>query len=267
MTFVNGSNLFTAFKHLDLYIDDYEDLYHYLFEQTVEWWRTMLVAPTPPAAQHVRVYWHVVDSMDEWDVGNPKTRQHLYERFQDDREVHARWLAEAGRLAVKGEPARLEQTAFNLCLEDGRVWYEKRQAILGGMNRFHHAVESATDFIELCRCGRWKVDLLHKTITERGLDVCFAVDLIGLMEHFDVAILIGADPDGVASLDYLKRQGKQIAVIELLKGSATEFVGRGFATPLKLAADFVVPIYEMELVKRQIATKGSGDTFVLREAS
>jgi hypothetical protein len=72
----------------------------------------------------------------------------------------------------------------------------------------------------------------------------------------------------VPSLEYLKSHGKQVAIVEMLKGYATEFVGRGFATPLKLTSDFVVPIYEMDLVKRQIATKGGGgDTFVLREAS
>ena len=70
MTFVNGSNLFTTFKHIDLYIDDYEELYQYIFEQTVAWWRTTLAAASPPPAQHVRVYWHVVDSLDDWDLHN-----------------------------------------------------------------------------------------------------------------------------------------------------------------------------------------------------
>jgi len=267
MTFVNGSNLFTAFKHLDLFIDDYEELYQYIFEQAVEWWRTTLLAPSPPPAQHVRVYWHVVDNMDEWDLSNPKTRQHLYERFQDDRDVRARWMAEAGRTPGNTDSERQEQTAFNLCLDEAKNWYEKRQNVLNGMNRFHHAVEAATDFVELCRCGRWKIDLLHKSITERGLDVCFAVDMVAYIDQFDLAILIGGDPDGVASIDFLKSRGKQVAVVDMLKGYPTEFVGRGFATPLKLSADFVVPIFEMELVKRQIASKGGGGDFVLREAS
>ena len=268
MTFVNGSNLFTAFKHLDLYIDDYEDLYFYVFEQAVEWWRSTLASPSPPPAQHVRVYWHVVDTMDEWDLTNPKTRQHLIERFQDDRELHGRWMAEAAHKPGGTEPGRGEGIALNLFLEDCHSWYEKRQSVLGGMNRFHHAVEAATDIIELCRCGRWKVDLLHKVITERGLDVCFAVNSLALADSFDLAILIGGDPDGVASVEHLKSMGKQVAVVELLKGHASEFPGRGFATALKLAADFVIPIYEMDLVKRQIATRGTaGEAFVLKEAS
>src|SRR5665647_556900 len=97
MTFVNGSNLFTSFKHLDLYIDDYEDLFHYIFEQAVDWWRSTTSAPTPVPAQHVRIYWHVVETMDEWDLSNTKTRQHLLERFLEDRDVRSRWMAEVIR--------------------------------------------------------------------------------------------------------------------------------------------------------------------------
>lgn len=266
MMFVNGSNLFTAFKHLDLYIDDYEELYQFIFEQSVEWWRSTIVGPSQPPAQLVRVYWHVVDDMDEWDLANAKTRQHLLERFMDDRDVRARWMTEATR-AGNIEPERLEQAAFNLCLDDAKFWYEKRMAVLAGMNRFHHAVEASTDFIKLCRCGRWKIDLLHKSITERGLDVCFAVDMLAYLDHYDTAILLGGDPDGVVSIDYLKSRGKQVAVVDLLKGQASEAAGRGFATPLKLAADYVVPIYESDLIRRQIASRGSGGDYVLREAS
>lgn len=269
MTFVNGSNLFTAFKHIDLFIDDYEDLYTYIFEQVTEWWRSTVVAPTPPSVQHIRIYWHVVDSIDEWDINNPKTRQHLFERFMDDREVRTRWMAEAGK-GTNGviDHAKLEQTAFSLCLDDCKNWYEKRLAVLNGMNRFHHAVEASTDFIKLCRCGRWKIDLLHKVITERGLDVCFAVDAVAMKDQYDVGIFVGGDPDGVAGLNYLRNHGKQVAVVELLKGYAPEYPERGFATQLKLSADFVVPIYEMDLVKRQIASRGGGgDTFALRESA
>lgn len=268
ITFVNGSNLFTTCKHFDLFIDDYEEMFHYLFEQAVDWWRSTVVAPSAPPAQHLRVYWHVVDSMDDWDVNNPKTRQYLLERFQDDREVRARWIAEADRLGNRTETARLEQTAFNLCLDDCRAWYEKRQSVLHGMNRFHHAVEASTDYIEICRCGRWKIDLLHKTVNERGLDVCLAVDMIALLDHYDVAIIVGGDPDGIASLEYLKSRGKQVGVVEIQRGQ--EQVDRTFATPLKMAADFIVPIYDNDLVKQKIATRSSSsanETFALRDAA
>lgn len=268
MTFVNGSNLFTSFKHLDLYIDDYEDLFHYIFEQAVDWWRSTTSASTPVPAQHVRIYWHVVETMDEWDLANTKTRQHLLERFLEDRDVRSRWMAEVIRGGERIDASKQELLAFNQCIDDCRNWYEKRQNVLGGMNRFHHAVEAATDFIELRRCGRWKIDLLHKVITERGLDVGMAVDAVTLRDRYDVAMFIGADPDGMAGIDYLKSQGKQIAVVEMLKGFPTEYSGRGFATPLKLSADFIIPIYEAELLKRQIASKGGngGETFVLNES-
>ena len=266
-TFVNGSHLFGAFKHLDLFVDDYEGLYGYLFEQSVMRWRSTIAAPAPPAAQHMRVYWYVVEDMDEWDLNNPRTRQHLQERFLDDRDLKARWMVEAARV-LSGSTAdqqRLEQTAFSLCFDDFRDWYEKRLNILGGMNRFYHAVEASSDFIEVRRCGRWKVDLLRKTITEKGVDVAFAVDMVGLQHHYDIALLVTSDTESIPSIEYLKSEGKQVAVIELLKGYPPEARARTFASPLKLAADFAVPVYEQELIKYGLATKGSGDAFALRE--
>jgi len=269
MTFVHGSNLYAAFKHLDLYVDDYESMYQYLFEQVVTRWRTMITSATPPPAQHVRVYWYVVDAMDEWDIQSPRTRQYLLERFLDDREVKARWFAEAHRqpMARTSDPAAMEQQAFALFSEDLKTWYERRQNILSGMDRFHHAVESSSDFIEVIRCGRWKIDLLRKTITEKGLDVYSAVDMIGMRENYDVAILVGGDSEGVPSLEYLKSWGKQVAVIELLRGFPPEARGKGYASPLKQIADFVVPIYESELVRLQLAEKGDSDNLAYREAA
>ncbi|MHB9023885.1 MAG: NYN domain-containing protein [Armatimonadota bacterium] len=267
MTFVNGSNLFGAFKHLEVFVDDYESLYRFIFSQTADRWRDTFDATSPPQAQHVRVYWYVVDQMDEWDLENSKTRQHLAERFQEDREVKNRWIGEATkRLAGAGaNTQRVEQTAFAMCYEDFTAWYAKKEGILGGMNRFHYAVEASSTFIDIERCGRWKVDLMHKTLNEKGVDVCFAVDLLTLQSSYDVAILVGADADGVPGVESLKRAGKQVAVVDLVKGSpAGEGPARSFATPLKLSADFVVPIYEAELVRLGIAKKGE-DRLHLRD--
>ncbi|MHB9131047.1 MAG: PIN domain-containing protein [Armatimonadota bacterium] len=137
------------------------------------------------------------------------------------------------------------------------------------MNRFHHAVEASSDFIEVRRCGRWKIDLLRKSITEKGIDVSFAVDTVIMEQTYDVAVLVAAETEGFPGLDYVKSRGKQIASVELLKGnSSADGRSKSFASPLKLSADFIVPVYEMELVKLGIAFKGNGeeDRLVLRGA-
>jgi len=272
MTFVNGSNLFGTFKHLEVFVDDYEALYRYIFSQAVEGLRSTVNAPTPTPIRLVRVYWYVVDSMDEWDLGSMRSRQYLHERFVEDREVRSRWLTEAARVnAGRGmDPTRLEQTAFAMCFDDFKNWYEKKQSILSGMNRFYHAVESASDFIDIRRCGRWKVDLLHKNITEKGLDAGFAVDLVSFQQQYDVALLVGADTDGIPGLDYVKAAGKQALVVEFNRGNRPESRAKPAATRLKLTADYVVPIYETDLLKLGLASKGdvveeAEEEFVIRD--
>jgi uncharacterized LabA/DUF88 family protein len=256
--FVNGSHLFGAFKHMEVYVNDYESLYRYLFEQAARYWRGTCLSDTPPPAQLVRVYWYVVDSIDEWDLNNPRTRQYLQERFMDDREVRGRWM-EAARQA--GNTERVEQTAFDMCFDDFRAWYEKKQNILGGMNRFYHAVEAASDFVEVCRCGRWKADLLHKTLTEKGLDVWMATDMMGLQQNYDVALVIAPDSDPIPSIDYVKSRGKQVGIFDFQRGATYDQRARSFASQLRLSTDFVTTIYESELVRLSIATKGEGEDF------
>ena len=268
MTFVNGSNLFGTFKHLEVFVDDYEALYRYIFTQAVEHWRSTVIAATPPVMRQVRVYWYVVDSMDEWDLNSMRSRQHLHERFIEDREVRTRWIAEATRAhAARGlDAAKIDQASFTMCFDDFRQWYEKKQTILSGMNRFYHAVESSSDFIEIRRCGRWKVDLLHKNINEKGLDAGFATDMVAFQQNYNVAVLIGVDSDGIAGLGYIKDAGKQVMVVEFQRGSHPEGRIKPTTTRLKLTADCVVPIYEADLIRLGLATKAEGDDLVERDA-
>lgn len=267
LTFVNGSNLFGTFKHLEIFVDDYQSLYRYIFEQAASQWRATFAGQSNPAARLLRVYWYVVDSMDEWDLGSMRSRQYLLERFNEDRDVKARWLAEAGKtMAVRGDASKLEQTAFAMCFDDFRQWYDKKQSILGGMNRFYHAIETSSDFIEIRRCGRWKVDLMHRTITEKGVDVGFAVDMAAFQPSYDVALLIAADPDGIWGLDYVKYAGKQVMAVEFLRGAAPEGRVKPITSRLRLSADCVVPIYEADLLRLGLATKGDTEGFSMRDS-
>ena len=268
LTFVNGSHLFGTFKHLDVFVDDYEALFRYTFAQAVQRWRATYAESNAPTAQQLRVYWYVVDSMDEWDLSSMRSRQHLYERFQDDREIRGRWMTEASRMlaGTGADPGRIEQQAFGMCFDDFKNWYEKKQSILGGMNRFYYAVETASDFIHMRRCGRWKVDLLHKVITEKGLDVGFAVDLVAMQSYYDAAIVIAPELEGIPSLSYLKQNGKQVMAVEFLRGAPSmDGRNRPMVSKLKPSVDCVVPIFESELVRNGVATKGEGDNFNLRD--
>jgi uncharacterized LabA/DUF88 family protein len=263
MTFVDGSNLFGTFRHLGIKIDDYDKLYQFIFAQAYDQLqRTALPKDNPENARLLRVYWYVVGAIDQWKLDDPKAQKHLSERFDRDLDVRPLWLnsvatslSEAGKPVT--DPKALTTEAWQACLTDFRAWYEKKQRNLESMNRFFHAVEVNTEFIEICRVGRWKVDFLHKAVEEKGVDTSLAVDMVGLADTYDTALLITGDADGLPSLAHVKRKGKQVGVVEFHRGPRPEVKGRVVSTALKLAADFVVDIYEAELVDRKIATRGA----------
>jgi hypothetical protein len=74
-------------------------------------------------------------------------------------------------------------------------------------------------------------------------------------ETFDVAILVSGDADRIPSIRYLKTRNKQVAAIEFVTGYPPEKKGKGFSSELKLVADFVVRMYEMELITKGLAQK------------
>ncbi len=259
MTFVDGSNLFGTMKHLNVRVDHYDRLYRHIFELAVKQWQSTF-STTGAMAQHVRTYWYVVGSMDDWRLEDLKAQIHLRERFDQDEETRKWWLREAGTaLNAARKPTdqkAVASEAWTMCFADFRAWYEKKRRTLDGMDRFHYAVEASTDFIEICRVGRWKVNFLNKSLDEKGLDTSFAVDMVGLASAYDVALLITGDADGIPSVSHVKQLGKHVGVVEFLKGYPPEKRGKNSASQLKVAADFVVQVYEMELVKSGIATSG-----------
>ena len=90
---------------------------------------------------------------------------------------------------------------------------------------------------------------------EKGLDTRLAVDMVTQIQHYDVAVLVSGDADAIPSLNHIKREGKQVCVIEFIKGYPPEFRGRQSSSRLKVAADFVAQIYEMDLVRQNLVKK------------
>lgn len=263
MMFVDGSNLFGVAKHLAVQFDDYEKLYRYIFEKCVDDWRRAFHGDEKPIAQLTRVYWYAVGSIDEWDLASPKAQQHLKQMFDADREVRPNWLKVAGQaLHDAGKPPdqqRIATEAWSLCFEDFRDWYSRKRATLEGMQRFQFAIEAQTDFIEVRRVGHWKVDFLHKALEEKRLDTSLAVDMVTMLPAYDVALLISGDADGIPSVNYVKNSGRHVGAVEFLKGYPPENRSKNLSAKLKIAADFVTPIYEMDLVRAGVAKK-TGDT-------
>lgn len=254
VTFVDGSNLDGVLKHLNLRVDDYGSFYRHVFEQSVQdWGRTFAEGSPWPSAQHSRIYWYVVGKMDEWDLNDPKAEGRIRGRFEMNPRLRDNYCEEIARRKPELSAERRLEEAWQLCFTETRDWYDGKRKALERKKRFYHGVQAATDFVEIRQEGHWKVDLLHHTLSEKGLDVSLAVDMIALQDTYDVALLISGDADGIPGINYVKGRSKHVGVVEFRRGAPADFPGKGASSRLKIAADFVVQVYETDLIRRNLA--------------
>src|SRR5262249_32217778 len=153
---------------------------------------------------------------------------------------------------------RLEE-AWNLCFGETRDWYDNKRRALERKKRFYHGVQSATDFVEIRQEGHWKVDLLHHTVNEKGLDTSLAGDRVALQATYDIALLRSGDAEGTPGITSVKSRSKHAGVAEFRRGSPADFPAKGTSSRLKIAADFVVQVYESELLRRNLAYRAESD--------
>lgn len=261
ITFVDGSNLDGVLKHLNLRVDDYGSFYRHIFDQSVHHWgRTFADGAPWAAAQHSRIYWYVVGKMDEWDLNDPKAETRLRTRFDMNPRLRDGYIDDVARRIPGIPPEKLFEEAWNLCFNETRDWYENKRRALEKKKRFYHGVQAATDFVEIRQEGHWKVDLLQRVLNEKGLDTSLAVDMVALRDTYDVALLISGDADGIPGINYVKGHSKHVGVVEFRRGSAADFpTNKGASSRLKIAADFVVQIYEADLIRRDLAYRSESD--------
>ncbi len=261
VTFVDGSNLDGVLKHLCLRVDDYGSFYRNVFEESVRYWgRTFAEGSWWPTAQHSRIYWYVVGKMDEWDLGDPKAEHRLRARFEMNSRLKDGYVEDVCRRLPDLSPERGIDEAWRMCFAETRDWYDGKRKALERKKRFYHGVQAATDFVEIRQEGHWKVDLLHHTLNEKGLDTSLAVDMVALRDTYDVALLISGDADGIPGINYIKGQSKHVGVIEFRRGSQVDSPSKGTSSRLKIAADFVVQIFEADLLRRDLAYRSEVDS-------
>lgn len=262
VTFVDGSNLDGVLKHLNLRVDDYGSFYRFVFEQSVLYWgRTFAEGATWPTAQHARIYWYVVGKMDEWDLNDSRAETRLRQRFESNSRLRDSYVEDVSRRMPDLNPDRRVEEAWHLCFAETRDWYENKKRALERKKRFYYGVQAATDFVEIRQEGHWKVDLLHHTLNEKGLDTSLAVDMVALQETYDVALLISGDADGIPSINYVKGRAKHVGVVEFRRGSPADFPTKLSSSRLKIAADFVVQIYEADLLRLKLAYRADPEHY------
>lgn len=253
MLFVDGSNVIGSLSKMNLRVDDYESFYRYVFERAVDLQKARFVGLAPTAAL-VRILWYAVGSLDQWDLNDPRVQASLHEAFQKDKDLKRTYMASAGvKLQAVNDQVAVAREAWAICYAEIRSWYERRHASIDGFRRFYHAIRNTTDYIDIIECGHWKLNILGRSVEEKGLDTRLAVDMVTLDNSYDLAVLVSGDADHIPSIEYLKRLGKHVALVEFLGGYPPEKRGAQTASRLRVSADFVVQIYEMELVQKSLA--------------
>ena len=79
--------------------------------------------------------------------------------------------------------------------------------------------------------------------------------MVALQDNYDVAVVMSGDADNIPSIRHMKGRGKHIAAVEFVNGSPPESKGRSFSSRLKEHADFVIQIYETELLRLKIGNR------------
>lgn len=256
--FVDGSNLFGSFKNMGIQVDNYTSFYKFVFEKTIDVWREGTQSSVSVPVQLFRVNWYEVGSIDDWNLADPKVQVYLRDRFDNDKEVKSIFMKLAGTKKPGETQESVLAEAWALCFNGFKDWYEQKRKVLTGMHNFHHGVQTSSDFIDIIECGHWKVDFFRQVLTEKNIDTTLAVHMLTMTQNYDVAVVLSGDADSIPSINYMKGQGKHVGAVEFLSGYPPEKRGRSFSSKLKGAADFVVQIYEMELITKKIARKGGG---------
>ena len=261
VTFVDGSNLDGVLKHLNLRVDDYGSFYRHVFEQSVHYWGRTFAEGSPwPTAQHSRIYWYVVGKMDEWDLNDPKAEARLRSRFELNPRLRDSYLEDVSRRHARPAGRPPDRGGVEpLLRRDPRVVRRTSAGPWSGRSGSTTASRPATDFVEIRQEGHWKVDLLHHTLNEKGLDTSLAVDMVALQDTYDIALLISGDADGIPGINYVKGRSKHVGVAEFRRGSPADFPAKGASSRLKIAADFVVQVYEADLIRRNLAYRAELD--------
>jgi uncharacterized LabA/DUF88 family protein len=253
--FIDGSNLIGSLNKIQLDINDYSKLFsHIIKESSVRWGESFIINPNIPI-QLSKTYWYVVGSIDDLDFSQSAFIDILKKQFHEDKELFRLYMKEAGAANPTKSQLEIEDIAWDSLFNDSNEWYERKKESVNNSKKFHHAVQSNYCFIDMVQCGHLKVDFIHRKVEEKGVDTSFSVDMVTLLNNYDIALLISGDADSIPSIKYLKSKGKHVGLVEFIHGSPPASKGKQTSGALKSIVDFVIPIYETDLLKDKIAEK------------
>ena len=260
VTFVDGSNLDGVLKHLNLRVDDYGSFYRHVFEQSVHYWGRTFAEGSPwPTAQHSRIYWYVVGKMDEWDLNDPKAEARLKTRFELNprlrdslpRRRHPPEPRPAPRAParrglgplLRRDPRLVRRQAAGARAEEAvlprragrhRLRRDPPGGPLEGRPAAPHGQREGARHEPGRRHGRAPGDLRHR-----------AADLGRRRRH---------PRDQLREGPVEARRRRRVP-----PRRPADFPAKGASSRLKIAADFVVQVYESDLIRRNLAYRSEID--------
>lgn len=254
MMFIDGSNLHGVSLTLELKFPVYGTLIQHLFKaSTAQWQHSFVGQEGATPARFIRAYYYGVGSIDEWDFDDPTTIRVLRSLFDKNRKVSDFWQTLAQQDSTDNQfNAGIHEQAWNLFLGETRRWYNAKLESFDGNQRFLHSLESNTDFIEVNRDGHWKLDLLNHTAHEKGVDTGFSVDMVTMTAAYDVAILVSGDSDGIPAIRNVKRDGRQVGVIDFYQEDAPDRRGPNLSKALRREVDFITSVSDTELLAENV---------------
>ena len=220
--FVDGSNLIGSLSKIRVNVGDYQSFYKHIINNALDDWRECAVGDVIPFCQLLRVFWYQVGDIDNINLDSDVVRQNLQNVFERSKDINKFYMALAGRENPRKNKQEIKKIAWEMCFSDSEEWYESKCDFLYRMRAFNSKVQSETHFIEIIESGHWKVNFLGRQVSEKGIDTSLAVDLVTLIDSYDIALVVSGDADMIPSIKYAKQRGKQVGVIEFIGGYPPE---------------------------------------------
>lgn len=240
VVFIDGENLrysLQGFAHEDF--SEHEHLfgsreYPFLEESDVNW-TSFLKHIVPEGYRMVRAYWYKAGKLSDW-----------FRPSEEKEYIARRWVAKYLKCT---EEELTEETIWKE-IDRAERWYKNKRNWYDSVLRSHMRIMLNMDDIEFRYQGFLTVDPLgERIIREKGVDLALAVDMVTMIDGYELAILVTGDVDYTPAVEYVKNRLRK--VLQVAVGPRIPpFIGK--AAKLRQIVDEVLPVFGDEIIPRML---------------
>jgi uncharacterized LabA/DUF88 family protein len=128
-----------------------------------------------------------------------------------------------------------------------RQWYDAESIRLQKLHdEVHSRIAIENDLVDYRYAGVLRVNpYTQERLEEKGVDVGLAVDMVTMVDSYDVAVLVSGDYDFAEAIRFVKGHGRHVHLVTIEPGQPHD--QRGQAWGLRVLVDLVTPMFETEL--------------------